>query len=244
REKPGSDGIQVEDVSRDLALKPFTNYYFRGLDLNYPDRERAKVFLREFAQYEKSGELPALILLRLGADHTQGAQGGKLTPLAPVADNDHALGMVVEAVSKSRFWRDSAIFVLEDDAQDGPDHVDSHRSLAYILSPYVKRRAVDSTMYNTTSMLRTIELILGVNPMTHFAAGAAPMYRAFTTQPDTTPYVAEAPRISLTERNPVGTELDKRSTAMDFGDADEADDQELNDILWRAIRGVPAPPPV
>jgi DNA-binding beta-propeller fold protein YncE len=244
REKPTADGVQVADVSRDPALKPFTNYYFRGLDLNYPDRERARVFLREFSEYEKQGELPALILLRLGNDHTQGAQGGKLTPLSHVADNDYALGMVVESVSKSRFWRETAIFVVEDDAQDGPDHVDSHRSIAYVLSPFVKRRFIDSTMYNTSSMLRTMELILGLDPMTHFDAGAEPMFRAFTRTPDLTPYKAEAPRVSLTDRNPSGTELDKRTLAMDFGDADEADDQELNDILWRAIRGAPAPPPV
>jgi hypothetical protein len=244
RAKPTADGIHVEDVSRDPALKPFTNYYFRGLDLNYPDCERAKVFLRELAEYEKKGDLPTLILLRLGNDHTQGAQGGKLTPISLVADNDYALGIIVEAVTKSRFWRDTAIFVLEDDAQDGPDHLDSHRSLAYILSPFVKRGAIDSTMYNTSSMLRTIELILGLDPMTHFDAGAEPMFRAFTATPSLIPYAAQKPAVSLIERNPRGTELDKRSQVLDFGDADEADDQELNDILWRTIRGAAAPPPV
>jgi len=152
--------------------------------------------------------------------------------------------MVVEGVSKSRFWPKTAIFVLEDDAQNGADHVDSHRSPAFILSPYTRRGVVDSTMYNTTSMLRTIELILGLRPMTQFDAASKPMFSAFSKEPDPRPYEAEKPRIPLTTRNSHGNATAARSAKLDFSDADLIDDDELNDILWRAIRGTDPPPPV
>ena len=147
---------------RDPVLAKVTNPKYRGFDLDYPDVERAKVFLADLAEFEKAGKMPRLILMRLGNDHTYGTTAGKIAPLSAVADNDYALGMIVEGVSEARFWGSTAIFVLEDDAQNGPDHVDSHRSPAFVISPYVKRHAVDSTMYNTTSMLRTMELILGL----------------------------------------------------------------------------------
>ena len=182
--------------------------------------------------------------MRLGNDHTSGTAAGKIAPLSAVADNDYALGMIVEAVSHSRFWAGTAIFVLEDDAQNGPDHVDSHRSPAFVISPYVRRRAVDSTMYNTTSVLRTMELILGLRPMTQFDAGARPMTAAFQATPDPAPYTAEKPRIPLDERNPAASPTAARSARLDFSEADLIDDDELNDILWRAIKGTEPPPPV
>ncbi|HOK48475.1 MAG TPA: alkaline phosphatase family protein, partial [Bryobacteraceae bacterium] len=198
--------------------------------------------LREF---EKTGNMPQLILMRLGNDHTSGTEAGKPTPLAAMADNDAALGMVVEAVSKSRFWRDTAIFVLEDDAQNGPDHVDSHRSPAFVISPYVKRGKVDSTMYNTTSMLRTIELILGLRPMTHFDAAARPMASVFQNTPDLTPYTAEQPRINLDDRNSTSAPAAAGSARLDLEGADRMDGLELSRVLWLALRGpgsvAPAP---
>jgi hypothetical protein len=151
--------------------------------------------------------------------------------------------MLVEAVSKSRFWNSTAIFVVEDDAQNGPDHVDSHRSPAFLLSPYTHTGAVDSHMYNTTSVLRTIEPILHLRPMTHFDASARPMIAAFAQQPSTAPYQAEKPRIPLDERNPANSATAARSAKMDFSQADLIDDDELNDILWRAIRGTDPPAP-
>jgi DNA-binding beta-propeller fold protein YncE len=160
-----------------------------------------------------------------------------------VADNDYALGMIVEGVSKSRFWTSTAVFVLEDDAQDGPDHVDSHRSPAFVISSYVKRHAVDSTMYNTASMLRTMEFLLGLRPMTHFDAGARPMTAVFQAAPDPAPYEAEKPRIKLDERNPRNAPAAAESQRMNFDEADMIDDDALNDILWRAIRKDPPPPP-
>jgi len=241
RKTPAADATQIESV-RDPVLRKVTNPNYRGFDLDYPDVERAKVFLRDLAEFESTGQMPRLILMRLGNDHTSGTTPGKIAPLSSVADNDYALGMIVEGVSRSRFWSKTAVFVLEDDAQNGPDHVDSHRSPAFVISPYVKRRAVDSAMYNTTSVLRTIELVLGLNPMTQFDAGARPMNAAFQPAPDMSPYTAEKPRIALGERNPAASPTADRSLKLDFQEEDRIDDDELNDILWTAVRGGGAPP--
>ena len=243
RKTPAADGVQIEAV-RDPILSKVTNPHYRGFDLDYPDVERAKVFLRDLAEFETSGQMPRLILMRLGNDHTSGTTPGKIAPLSSVADNDYALGQIVEGVSHSRFWPTTAIFVLEDDAQNGPDHVDSHRSPAFVISPYARRRAVDSAMYNTTSTLRTMELLLGLNPMTQFDAAARPMHAAFQATPDAAPYIAEKPRIPLDQRNPALSPTAARSQKLDFSEEDRADDNELNDILWVAVRGtqtVPAP---
>ncbi len=240
--KPGPDGIQVERV-RDPQLAKYTNYYFRGFDTDYPDVERAKVFLKDLAEFEKAGQMPRFIIIRLGNDHTSGTTPGRIAPLSAMADNDLAFGQIVEAVSKSRFWPTTAVFVLEDDAQNGADHVDSHRSPAYILSPYTRRGTVDSTMYNTTSMLRTMELILGLRPMTVFDAGARPMAAAFAHKPDLTPYAAVTPQVRLDERNPANSPTAARSRQLDFSEADLIDDFELNEILWLAIRKTEPPAP-
>ena len=238
---PGAE--QISRV-RDPVLSRVTNPFYRGFDLDYPDIERTKVFLNELAEYEKTGDMPRLIVMRLGNDHTSGTAAGKIAPLSAAADNDSAVGQLVEGVSKSRFWPTTAIFILEDDAQNGPDHVDSHRSPAFVISPWVKRHAVDSSMYNTTSMLRTMEFLLGLKPMTHFDAGARPMTAAFQTQPNLAPYAAAKPRISLVEKNPASTAAAARSAHLNFEEADENDDNELNDILWRAIRRDAPPPPM
>jgi hypothetical protein len=152
--------------------------------------------------------------------------------------------MVIEALSRGRFWPKMAIFILEDDAQNGPDHVDSHRSPAYIISPWTRGRGIDSSMYNTTSMLRTMELILGLLPMTHFDAAARPMFASFKKEADTRPYSAEKPRIPLDQRNPANTPTAARSARLDFSEADRIDDEELNDILWRSIKQTEPPAPV
>jgi YVTN family beta-propeller protein len=240
---PGPGGIQVEAV-RDPSLAKVTDLKYRGFDLLYPDVERAKRFLESLAEFEKSGQMPRFIIMRLGNDHTSGTAPGRVAPLSAMADNDYALGMVVEGVSKSRFWPKTAIFVTEDDAQNGPDHVDSHRSPALVISPYVRRGAVDSTLYNQTSMLRTMELILGLRPMTQFDAASRPMSAAFQSTPDTRPYEAVRPKHPLDERNPENSPTAARSERMDFSEADRIDDDELNDILWRAIRKTEPPAPV
>ena len=240
---PETGKQQITGV-RDPVLAKVTNAMFRGFDLQYPDVDRAKVFVTELADYQKSGAMPRLIVMRLGNNHTSGTTAGRIAPLSAAADNDYALGTIVEAVSKSPFWSSTAIFVLEDDAQNGPDHVDSHRSPAFVISPFVRRHAVDSNMYNTTSMLRTMELLLGMRPMTHFDAGAHPMTAVFQPQPNTAAYIAEQPRVALDQRNPANAPGQTASNRMDFDEADRADDDELNDILWRAIRGTEPPPPV
>ncbi len=240
--KPLEDGIQVGSV-RDPILSRVTNRYYRAFDLDYPDVERAKVFLEELAEFERKGDMPRLCFMRLGNNHTSGTVAGKIGPLSAVADNDYALGMIVEGVSKSRFWQDTAIFVLEDDAQNGADHVDSHRSPAFVISPYVKHGVVDSTMYNTVSMLRTIEFILGLHPMTTFDAGARPMGNAFQATPVDKAYTAENARVPLDERNPAASATAARSARMNFDAEDRNDDDELNDILWAAIKGPAVPPP-
>src|SRR4029079_2483774 len=130
--------------------------WFRGFDMDYTDQKRADRFLEELARFEREGEMPRLIILRLPNDRTSGSRVGKPTPIAYVADNDLALGRVVEAVSKSKFWKDTAFFVVEDDAQNGSDQVDAHRTVALVISPYTKRGVVDSNMYSTSSMLRTM----------------------------------------------------------------------------------------
>ena len=233
----------AEQVTRvlDPVLARFTNRSYRSFDTNYPDGERAKVFLSELAEYEKSGSMPRLMIMRLGNDHTSGTKPGAIAPLSAMADNDNALGTIVEAVSHSRFWGSTAIFVLEDDAQNGPDHVDSHRSPAFVISPWVKRHAVDSTLYNTTSMLRTMEFLLGLHPMTQFDAAARPMASVFQSAPDLSPYTAEKPRIPLDQRNPAGAPGAQASARMNFDQADEIDDDELNGVLWLAIRQTPPP---
>ncbi|HEX5230092.1 MAG TPA: alkaline phosphatase family protein [Bryobacteraceae bacterium] len=242
KDQAGPDGIQIQQVN-DPVLAKVTNMKYRSFDTDYPDVKRAQVFLDDLAAFEKSNQMPALMFLRLPNDHTSATAPGKIAPLSAFADNDYALGMIVEGISRSKFWGSTAIFVLEDDAQDGPDHVDSHRSPAFVISPYTRRGTVDSHLYNTTSMLRTIELLLHLRPMTHFDAGARPMFAAFSQQPSLAPYRAEKPRISLEDRNPPGSPTAARSARLDFSREDLNDDDEMNDLLWRAIRGTDPPPP-
>jgi DNA-binding beta-propeller fold protein YncE len=240
--KSTSGPRQIHNV-RDSAIQNFVDLNFRGFDLEYPDVNRADEFIREWKNFDTTGQAPQLIILRLGNDHTQGTRPGHLTPFAEVADNDYAVGMVVDAVSHSKLWNSTAFFVIEDDAQNGPDHVDSHRAPAWVISPYTHRGIVDSTMYNQMSILRTMELILGLRPMTHFDAAARPMFGTFSTDPDARPYTVIPPRTSTTERNPLNASGASQSARMDFSDADRADDDELNAVLWRAIKHTDPPPP-
>jgi YVTN family beta-propeller protein len=240
---PPNGQEQIASV-RDPVLAKVTNRFYRGWDLDYPDVDRAKTFLAELATFEKTGNMPRLLLVRMGNDHTSGTAAGRIAPQSQVADNDYALGMIVEGVSKSRFWTSTLICVLEDDAQNGADHVDSHRSPAFLISSFVKRKTVDSTMYNTASMLRTMELVLGLRPMTQFDAAARVMSASLQATPDPAPYTAEKPRIPLDARNPATAPQAAASNRMNFDEADQIDDDELNDILWRAIRGNEPPPPV
>lgn len=220
--------------------------HFRSFDLDYPDAKRVDAYVDELKRFEAEGEMPRLQVVRLPNDHTEGTVVGKPTPTAYLAENDLAFGRFVEAVSHSRFWAQTAIFVIEDDAQNGPDHVDAHRSIAFVISPYTRRRSVDSTMYSTSSMLRTIELILGMPPMTQFDAAATPMFGAFTATPDPTPYTALPAGVDLEQKNEKTAWGTKESSRMDFAKEDAADDLLLNRVIWHSVRGadVPMPAPV
>jgi len=236
-------------VPRVKALVGHIDPDFHGWDLDYPDVRRAERFIAELHRFElggKDGDMPSLSILRLPNDHTTGTKIGKPTPRAMIADNDLALGMVVEAVSKSKFWQDTAIFVLEDDAQNGPDHVDAHRSPALVVSAYTKRNYVDSTMYSTSSALRTMELILGLKPMSQFDAAARPMANAFQAKPDLTPYEHAEAQADLKETNTASAWGAKQSEQFDFDEEDKVDDLAFNDVIWRSVKGAssPAPAPV
>jgi DNA-binding beta-propeller fold protein YncE len=239
---------QLTDVRQtnkiyDPALVSHVDMDYRGWDLQYPDVDRAKEFIREWKEFDAKGEAPNLIIARMGNDHTQGTKPGALTPFSYAADNDYGVGMLVDAVSHSKLWSSTAIFIIEDDAQNGPDHVDSHRAPAWVISPYTRRGTVDSSMYNQTSILRTMEMILGMRPMTHFDAGARPMFGSFAQKADTTPFPVIAPKTSTTDRNPANGPGSVESAHMDFSDADKVDDDDLTAVLWHAIKHADPPPP-
>jgi hypothetical protein len=208
------------------------------------DTERLKAFLEEFDEFERNYDspdparrLPNYIVMSLGENHTRGATPGAPTPAACVANNDWALGQLVDRVTHSRYWPDTAIFVIEDDAQNGPDHVDARRTVGLVVSPYTKRRAVDSTMYTTSSMLRTIELLLGLPPMTQFDAAAMPMYASFNMEADLTPYRHVPPQVDVNAKNTKAAWGARESLAMDFSDYDLTPEFELNEIIWKSVKG-------
>jgi DNA-binding beta-propeller fold protein YncE len=250
-----SRGAEPED-DRDMGkgdvtatvpgLKHRVDPNYPPFDLSIPDNKRVDIWLEEFRQFEKSDQLPSLNIIRLGGDHTAGTRAGYPTPRAMIAENDAALGRLVEAISNSRFWKESAIFVLEDDAQNGPDHVDAHRSPAFAISPFIKRGSVDSTLYTTSGMLRTMELILGVPPMSQLDTAATPMYNAFQATPVLAPFKARPARIDVVERNAMNAWGAAASAHMDLAEADMAPELELNEVIWRSVRGAasPMPPPV
>ena len=190
--------------------------------------------------------MPKLSIIRIGNDHTYGTKTGKPTPTAMVAQNDLALGMIVEAISKSKFWKESAIFVIEDDAQNGSDHVDAHRTVALCVSPDTQHGKVDSTMYSTSSMLRTMELILGLKPLSQFDAAATPMFGAFQKEPKLDSYAHVAPGVDLKAVNAKTAYGAALAQTWDFTKEDQIDDLIFNEVIWRSVKGAdsPMPPPV
>jgi hypothetical protein len=217
-----------------LAAKPGTKVR---------DTHKVDSFLEEFRDYEKNNNLPRFMVVSLGEDHTSGTTPGAFTPEACVASNDLALGRLVDAVSKSSLWAKTAIFVIEDDAQNGPDHVDAHRTIGLVISPYVRRKHIDSTQYATVSMIRTMELILGLPPLSQYDAAARPMFESFTDKPDLTTYAHVPANIDLDAVNKATAYGAARSAKMDFTEYDRIDDFELNEILWRHVKGANAPLP-
>ena len=210
------------------------------------DGDHADVFISEFKEFEKAGTVPRFMVMSLGEDHTSGTTPGRYTPKASVASNDQALGRIVDAISHSSLWSKFAIFVIEDDAQNGPDHVDAHRTAGLVISPYTRRGIVDSTMYSTCSYLHTMELILGLGPMSQYDAAATPLFASFTDKPNLAPYTALSPHIDITATNPTSAYGAQASAKLDWSAYDRADEQVLNRVLWHSIKGrnVPMPPPV
>jgi len=241
--KKKRDGTYEDATANTPNLLGHIDPRFHGFDGDYPDVKRAERFISELQRMEKAGEMPLFQIVKLPNDHTVGTKVGKPTPRAAVADNDLALGMVVEAISNSKFWKDTAIFVIEDDTQNGPDHVDAHRSVALVISPYTKRKHVDSTLYSTSSMLRTMELILGLKPMSQFDAAARPMYHSFTAKPDATPFKHTPAQIDLKEVNKATAFGAALSEKFDLTKEDMVDDLVLSEIIWKSVKGADSPMP-
>ncbi len=231
--------------TRQAALQGHFDPRFRSFDLDYPDAKRVDEYLRELQHFVAAGDMPRLQIVRLPSDHTHGVSPGKPTPTAYVAENDAAVGRLVAALSRTPFWPRTAVFIVEDDAQNGPDHVDCHRTEALVISPFTRRHAVDQTPYSTCSMLRTIELILGLGPLSTYDAAAAPMYNAFTADADTSPYDAVPATADLTPKNPANPLAEASTRGLDFSVEDAVDDAVLNHMVWGSVRGAePMPAPV
>lgn len=233
------------------SLRAFSPLDYVGWEMSAPDQFRADFVLRELAEFEKRGEYPQLVIICLPNDHTSGTSPGCPTPEACMADNDLAFGRILEGLSHSRFWKEMAVFAIEDDPQAGWDHVSGYRTIAFCASPYAKRKALVSTQYNTTSILMTIEQILGLPPMNQFDASATPMFDCFVEEVDLTPYDAAPAQVALDKMNlepaaiadPVLREDAVVSASLNFREIDRAPEDVLNRILWRSVRGSGVPYP-
>jgi YVTN family beta-propeller protein len=247
----GRGEVRIGSVPAIETVRPFSPADTLGWNMDVPDVWRARYIVDQVASWDKEGRMPQLILVCLPVDHTSGTREGSPTPEACVADNDLAFGRIVEAISHSSFWKETVIFGIEDDPQNGWDHVSGYRTTAYCASPYTKRGAVVSTQYNTTSILRTIEQILGLPPMNQFDATATPMFDCFTETPDFTPFDTVPNNIPLDTMNPpkekIADGLLRRQAAqsarLNFRQIDACPEDTLNRILWHAVKGSAAPYP-
>jgi DNA-binding beta-propeller fold protein YncE len=231
-----------------------TRCYVRGLKHHYDpryvdgigavtDQKRIEEWEREFRTFEQNGRMPQFTIMHLPNDHTLGTRPGRPTPRAMVADNDLALGRLVEVVSHSRFWPETAIFVLEDDAQDGPDHIDAHRSPLLVISPYVRRGTVEHAHFSTASVLKTIEQVLGLPSLTYFDDRAPSLFADFQQEPILDGYTALQPQISMDAVNPTDAPGAHESERWDFSHPDRAPEQELNRVIWKSVKGKDSEPP-
>jgi YVTN family beta-propeller protein len=246
----GTRKVSIKATTKLHTLRPHLSPNFIGFPGKVQDVYRAQEFIEELEEYEKTGDLPNFMIMLLPNDHTVGTRPKYPTPRAQVADNDLAVGKIVEALSHSRFWPETAIFVVQDDPQAGVDHVDGRRTVAMCISPYTKRGIVDSTHYNQNSMLRTMELILGLPPMNQLDMAANPMFNCFTETPDFTPYTVRPNQIPLDEMNPDLKSLRgkqryyaKKSLEMPLDDIDRADEGEFNRVIWHSVKGYDTPYP-
>jgi len=219
--------------------------YFTGYNNSVMDTTRFYQWKRDFDSLLAINKVPQFNSVRFSNDHTEGLKLGRPTPYAHVADNDYAVGLFVEYLSKSPIWKETAIFIVEDDAQNGADHVDAHRSIAFVAGGFVKRGYIDHTMYSTSSVLRTMELILGIPPMSQYDAAATPMWRCFTSTPDTSPFTALMPNMNLKDKNTAKNEWQRRSELFNLAKEDAVPDLEFNKVLWHGLKGdhIPFPGP-
>ncbi len=233
------------------SLRPYTPTNYVGWAMEVPDQFRADFILRELKDFEARNDFPSLVIICLPQDHTSGTSEGAPTPAAHVADNDLAFGRIVEAISHSRFWHDTVIFAIEDDPQAGWDHVSGYRTTAYCISPYTKRNTVVSSQYNTISLVRTIEQILGLPPMNQFDATATPMFDCFRDTPDYTPFNAVSSNVALNQMNPTPMAIKDpllrtyaiASARLPLRMPDQCPEDLLNRILWHAMKGSRTPYP-
>ena len=248
--KQGSHRFKMTADTTVAGLKPYINHEVHYWPLLQSDQHRADVFIREYEDFCRRDAIPDLTILSLPCDHSEGVDPKYPTPRAMMADNDLALGRVVEAVTKSPQWKETCIFVIEDDAQSGPDHVDGHRTVFMVISPYTRRKFVDSAFYAQTSMIRSMEMILGLDPMNRFDALAEPITTCFTDRLDLTPYRAVENNIPLDERNPEGTAMNRddrfwleKSRSLDWSHVDAPDPYWLNRIIWYSVHKGASPYP-
>jgi len=231
---PNSSPVRYHSVKR--ALEPYTSPEYPAFNMRIPDQVRVDVWLKEFQQFVRGGNLPDLQVMHLPSDHTSGGRPGMPTPKAHMADNDLALGRIVEAVSNSPYWKDTVLFVLEDDAQDGPDHVDSHRSVLLVISAY-NRVGLIHRFVNTTDVFATMEEILGLEKLSKFDYYGRPLREIFTNQANLTPYVAVKPEQRFDELNPTQGPNAEASLELNFDMVDAAGEDTFNRILWSIMKG-------
>ncbi len=231
----GEFADEGKPLSKDLDT--YTCHAYPGWNLKIHDAYREQVWENDFDSLIAKDAVPQLNIVYLPDDHTSGLSKGAFTPFASVADNDVALGKLIEHLSKSKIWKECAVFVVEDDAQNGPDHVDAHRTTAYVAGGFVKRHYADHTMYSTCSMVRTMELILGLPPMSQYDAAATPMWRCFNDTANSAGYVSIAAGINIDDRNVAFNDLMKKSDEFDLRREDKVPEDEFNEVLWMAIKG-------
>jgi hypothetical protein len=238
-----ADPGKVRPATPSLEGHIHPTYYGADGIQQMSDRRRLELWQHEFLEFERNGQMPRFTVMSLPGDHLLGTRPGVQTPSAMMAENDLVLGRIVETLSRSRYWKQMAVFVVEDDTQGGPDHVDVHRAPVLIASPYARRGFVDRTMYSTSSVLRTMELILGLPPMTQYDAAAEPMWAAFQAQADQRAYSAHPAGIDIDEKNRATAWGAQRSRELLLDVADSVEDREYNEIIWKAVRGAASPLP-
>jgi hypothetical protein len=246
--KNDTTNVKIDARAVIVGLRDVYHPTYPAAESRVPDQYRAEIFLKDLAEFERNGNLPNLVIILLYDDHTEGTSPGFPTPRAAVADNDLALGRIVEGISKSRFWKESAIFVTEDDSQDGLDHVDGHRTVGLAISPYTRHGVVDSQFYTIVNMYKTIQQILGLSPKNEFDSRAQPMLTTFTSRPDYPPYKAVANNIPLDEMNPplaglqgLQRTLAEFSLTIDSSAPDSAPADLLNRAIWHSVKGFDTP---